>query len=168
MPCSKPVPLNAVEVKLCEYLARMRTKANRDAGVTSIRKASESDEFIELQGIGGEVAFAKLFGLMPDLNLSLRSKGQNDVGDCYSPALGFIDVKTTQKEAGPMNVRAPVRGVSYYALMTGTFPEFTFRGLAHWQAVFVEAFVSDVGRGPFWAVPQAALEARSDLWVPYI
>jgi len=163
---NQPVPLTPLEIHLCRWLAKKRGEENRARGVTSVKQCGESDEAIDLQGIGGEMAFCKLFGLWPDLNYEIRSKARGeDLGDCWCEPLGWVDVKTTRAGKGYLNIRRPSR-VGYYALMEGDFPEFCFRGLIPAADAIRPEYIKDVGNGPYWAVPASALKPYKPLWVP--
>ena len=88
------VLLNAQEQALCRYLAKLRHNNARNKNVKNNKIGGQSDEMTDLEGIGGEVAFCKLFNLYPDISIEVRNS-KTDKGDAVLNDL-VIDVKTTK------------------------------------------------------------------------
>lgn len=129
--------LNDGEQLICKGFAKRRHEANRNANVTNRKYGPQSDEQIDLNGIGGELAFCKIFNVMPDFSLSPRSAlAGNDFGDAVIQPWGLdggkilVDIKTTNVINGrliaPMT-KQPNRDM-IFCLMVGELPTYCFRG----------------------------------------
>lgn len=117
------IKLNANEVQLAQQLAKERTLSNRKNGNSNRRRGPQSDEATELDGVGGEIAFAKALNLYPDLK---DYPGKHDM----VIAGKTVDVKTTRYPFGHLEVstdKTPGE-VDIYALVTGEMPEYTIVG----------------------------------------
>lgn len=123
------VTLNEQEVRLAKFIARERSKFNRDNGVTDAKVCNEKSEKIEEEGMGGEIAFCKIFNIYPDLRVE-NVNTSNDNGDCEYKG-HRVDVKTTSYRNG-MLITVPWKKdtVDYYALMVGEMPTYEFKGFA--------------------------------------
>ena len=141
------ISLNMAEQKLAVYLAKRRYGVNRSAGMKDSRIDSDKNADgwkMDLVGIAGEIAFSRLFNVYPDTDISVTcsSKGQ-DHGDVTIPFNGInyvVDVKTTIYSRGKLLV-VPWKdfknsGVDLYALMTGVFPSYVFRGFISSKDLF--------------------------------
>lgn len=58
--------LNEAEQRLCRYLAKARCAVNRASGKPNPIIGPQLQEETELEGIGGELAFCKLYQIYPD------------------------------------------------------------------------------------------------------
>ena len=117
------IKLNANEVQLARQLAKERTLSNRKNGNLNRKHGPQSDEATELDGVGGEIAFAKALNLYPDLK---DYPGKHDM----VIAGKTVDVKTTRYPFGHLEVstdKTPGE-VDIYALVTGEMPEYYIVG----------------------------------------
>ena len=132
------VRLSSEEQALCKYIAKKRSENNRACEVMNNNFANGMSDFdVDLQGFGGEMAFCKLFNVYPDFQIGARS-AETDSGDCTVSGLR-IDVKTRRRHDGDLLVNVTKKPTVFaYALMTGTFPEFTYRGVCLAFSVFKE------------------------------
>ena len=123
------VTLTEAEQELCKMVAKMRSVANRESGVTSRKMFdAESDLQIDIQGYGAELAFAKMCNVYPDFTTHIRSS-RVDVGDVILKSGLSVDVKHTTRLNG--NLITPswkCSAVDLYALLVGIFPKYIFRG----------------------------------------
>ena len=137
------VTLSDTEQLLAKAIAKRRYQKSREAGVHNSRKGPQSDEATDKEGMGGEIAFCKLFNVYPDLSIEVKSSAQGtDKGDCILHVVGngTVDVKTTIYPDGKL-LAAPWKskeGVDLYALMTGKFPTYTFKGFMTSADLMVE------------------------------
>jgi hypothetical protein len=125
----KSMTLEEGEQEVCKKIAQMRHTKNRMDSIVNKKIGNQSDEFTDLNGIGAELAFCKLFNLYPDLTIYIRSSANgDDLGDCKLNGK-LIDVKATVHEHGRL-LTVPWKKPTVYAfaLMVGTFPEYSFRG----------------------------------------
>lgn len=119
--------LSVYEQEIARICAEKRSSNNRKHNVHNNNFTKYSDFEIDLQGFGGEMAFCKLFNLFPDMQIGVRS-AKEDVGDCIIDGMA-VDVKTSRNDHGNLFVGINKQPTVYaYALMTGLFPQFTFRG----------------------------------------
>lgn len=145
------VTLNAHEIKLVRYLAKLRYETARKAGVVDRKQGEQSWQETDEQGLAGEMAYCKMFNLYPDLDVSPRS-GSYDVIDQYGLT---TDVKTTKYSNGRLLATLKKNpDVDYYALMTGEMPTFTFRGEVNYLDLIDEANIIDLGHGQGYGLSQ--------------
>lgn len=120
------VILNDAEQRLVRYLAEKRYSNARDKGFVDCKQGDQSNQLTDLEGMGGELAFCKLFNVYPDLSILLDLKAE----DCILPDGRKVDVKTTKYDSGRLvAVTWKTPKVDAFALMTGTFPEYKYRGM---------------------------------------
>lgn len=155
-PISVTVTLNEGEQATAIQLGALRTKSNRDAGVTNSKVGKKSDEDMDRDGIAGEIAFCKIVNSYPDMSIEPR-KSVDDLGDLVY--MGFnIDVKTTELEDGRLLATKWKKGYSeIYVLMTGVFPTFTYRGCMSKEKLIDKRRLGDLGRGPTYIAMQGEL-----------
>lgn len=119
----KIIRLNENEQRLARQLAKERSTKNRKAGRSNKKHGPQSNKATELDGVGGELAFAKALNLYPDLK---DYPGKHDMVVCGKT----VDVKTTRYPFGHLEVstdKTPGE-VDIYALVTGEMPEYQVIG----------------------------------------
>lgn len=154
------ITLTGPEQRIARFLARERERINRASGVKNGRLGPQTDSATDLTGIGAELAFARLFNVYPDLTIDPRQGGS----DCHYCGLA-IDVKGTPRANGRL-LAVPLKArdaVDLYALMTGEFPIYTFRGLATSAQLLDAARLTNLGHGPTYALPQTELHDYTPL-----
>jgi len=123
----------------------LRYASCREAGVFNARVGKQSDAFTDQNGLAGELAFCKIFGI-PKEQLSIAEpksalKGEDKGGDVILPGGLTVDVKTTHWPDGRL-IAAPRKegaGVQLYALMTGDIRKdasYTFQGFIRQEELF--------------------------------
>ena len=150
--------LNPQEQALCRYLAKLRYNNARNKNVKNNKIGNQSDEMTDLEGIGGEVAFCKLFNLYPDISIEVRSS-KTDKGDAVLNGL-VIDVKTTKYKKGRL-LAAPWKeaSVDLYALMIGQIDTgYYFKGFMSYSELVKDERLLDLGHGQGYAAEQHELE----------
>ena len=117
------VKLNANEIQLAQQLAKERHTKNRKAGIPNRKRGPQSEEVTELDGVGGEIAFAKALNLYPDLK---DYPGKHDMVISGKT----VDVKTTRYPFGHLEVSTDKTpgDVDIYALVIGEMPEYSVIG----------------------------------------
>jgi len=146
--------LNEAEQKLANFLAQSRYQSNRNSGVTNNKIGPQSDAETDLNGIGSELAFCRMFNVYPDMSISPRSGG----ADCFRS--GFeIDVKTTRYPSGRLLAvtTKKLKDADIYVLMVGDFPTYRFAGFATAQELLNPEKITNLGYGPTYALSQAEL-----------
>ncbi|MEK9722824.1 MAG: hypothetical protein VW405_04980 [Rhodospirillaceae bacterium] len=157
MTAGATVTLTDIEQRLARVLAAERTRVNRAAQITNLQVSPDRAEQVELTGVGAELAWCRLANVYPDLTLSPRRGGADALW-----AGRAVDVKGTERPGGqllahPTKLRRD--GVEVYALMTGPWPTYTFRGLASSDQLLQADRLVDLGYGPTYAMAQEALRA---------
>ena len=150
--------LNDVEQRLAKTVAKLRNEENRRRNMPD-RKISDEDSIaIDVFGFGGELAFCRIHNVYPDLYVKAR-KSTEDRGDvCWSGLC--IDVKATKMDGGSLLI-APWKKSRYvdgYALMTGEFPTYEYRGMVRTEEALQDRWLRDLGRGDGYVVPQTQLK----------
>jgi len=145
------------EQMIAKFLAKERYDINRKNNVQDAKKGDQSNEFVDLEGIAGEIAFCKVFNVYPDLEIKVTTQ-DTDSGDCTLHGYK-VDVKTTSYDTGRL-ICATWKNddVDLYALMVGKFPTYEFRGMATSSQLKQEKNKTDLGRGIVYALNQEDLQ----------
>lgn len=153
------VKLDAIEQVIVQALAKKRYSNNRSAGVRNSKIGNQSNEFTDLEGMAGEFAFCKLFNIYPDFSISTRSSSQGeDRGDTKVNG-EKVDVKTTKYATGKLlAVTWKKTDVDLFALMTGVFPKYVFRGFMKSEELIKETRLGDLGYGKTYIAKQSELK----------
>ena len=150
------VLLNESEQRLAKYIAKRRYEINREKGTVDAKKGEQSNEFVDLEGIAGEIAFCKIYNLYPDLEVKVTTQ-KTDKGDCIYKG-HKIDVKTTSYKTGKLICALWKNNeVDLYALMVGAFPSYEFRGFSYASELKKKENIINLGRGDLYALTQDKL-----------
>ncbi len=153
------VELDRIEQGICKLLAQKRHDNNRSRNVKNSKIGGQSDAETDLEGIGAEFGFSKLFNLYPDLTISTRSStaGQDD-GDVTLRDGRSVDIKATKYRTGKL-VAVPWKKpkVDLFALMVGTFPKYEFKGFMKSEELLSEKRLGTLGHGPTYIAQQNEL-----------
>lgn len=144
----------------CRALATSRYESNRKHNIRNQKIGKQSNEFTDLQGIGGEFAFCAMIGVDPDTTIYPRSS-LKDKGDLLLPDGRKVDIKTTHYKDGKLLVvpwKAGSQEMDLYGLMVGTFPEFQFKGVIESKKILLTSKMRDMGYGPTYAAEQNELK----------
>lgn len=164
------VTLDDGEQMVCKVLAKLRHQNNRKEAVKNSRIGGQSDEATDLEGIGSELAFSKLWNLYPDLSIFIRSslKGE-DEGDNILHTGQSVDVKATRYATGKL-VAVPWKKmkVDLFALMVGVFPKYTFKGFMRSEELLQEKRLGTLGHGPTYIAYQNELRDIDKLDEPIV
>jgi len=115
--------LNKSEQALVKRVAKERSEYDKANGFTDHRKAEkQTAEFIEQNGLGGELAFCKAFNVFPDVATDYPSEH-----DAVLPNGIKVEIKTTEYKTGKLIVRR-MNDADVYVLVTGTFPNYNIIG----------------------------------------
>tara|TARA_R110000751_G_scaffold71967_4_gene145985 strand:- start:21 stop:491 length:471 start_codon:yes stop_codon:yes gene_type:complete len=150
------VVLNESEQRLAKHIAKRRYEINREKGTIDAKKGEQSNEFVDLEGIAGEIAFCKIYNLYPDLEVKVTTQ-KTDKGDCIYKG-HKIDVKTTSYKTGKLICALWKNNeVDLYALMVGAFPSYEFRGFSYAAELKKKENIINLGRGDLYALTQDEL-----------
>nr|UDO47664.1 hypothetical protein [Pandoravirus massiliensis] len=187
VPIGTRYALTQRDMRECVRIGRERGERNRAEGRASRRfSLHRSDDDISVQGVVGELAFARLFDLSIDIHdTTCRSAHSETRFDAVMMPEGWtVDVKTTVARDGPVRVacwKAP-NPPDVYALLVhvnydpscaldspqSALPVMEFRGFASAATVFAaESRVDTTDRDGrpdiLYLVPQARLVDRAAL-----
>ena len=150
------VTLGPAEQKLARFCAEGRERANLRAGIQRPIPLKPGRSGVEqnVQGMGGEIAFARMSNTYPDLDLGVRS----GTPDHRLHVGATVDSKATTHLTHPLLVVSILkkRGESdLYALLVCDWPTYTFAGFATEDQLF--SSVDDIGHGPSYVLEPSAL-----------
>ena len=153
------------ERDLCRIVALDRFKSNRLAGVANGRRGDQSDEATDLEGVAAEFVVYRLYGvsLRQLLDTSPRSCRKGDDGGDVVIQGRTVDVKATTLPNGRLIAAPWKHSVDCYALVTGTFPQYAFRGFMEAIELLQPGRLQDLGRGQLYVARQAELKEFEDL-----
>ena len=156
------ITLNDFEQFITKMMMKLRQKRSREANHTNTPYGKSQDE-IDLDGYGAELAFCKLFNLYPEFTYHARVGGY----DCLSHSGHRIDVKNTVYYNGHLLVKSSKKpGESdIYVLMVGHFPTYKIAGFATEQELLKTENLKDFGgyNKPGYAIPQDKLSPIEDI-----
>jgi len=135
------ISLDNSEQVLCRILAALRNGINSVHGVHSPIMGDKGGYEIDLDGIAGELAYAKTRNLCPDFGIGPRSGGH----DFVDRGNRSIDVKTAPKSYHNLvvSVKKKNHPSDVYALMTGEFPDYVYRGEITKEDLFTDDHLTD-------------------------
>ncbi|AGO82461.1 hypothetical protein pdul_cds_413 [Pandoravirus dulcis] len=187
VPIGTRYTLTRDETRECARIGHERNRRNRDEGRASRRyTAHRTDDDISVQGVIGELAFARLFDLSIDIHdTTCRSARTETRFDAVMTPEGWtVDVKTTVGRDAPMRVacwKLP-NPPDVYALLVyvnydplrpldahvRALPVIEFRGFASSAAVFapesrIDTVARDGQHGVVYVVAQDRLVDRAGL-----
>ncbi len=152
------IELNTSEQKLAEYHAKARYSNNRISGVTNNKIGSQSNEYTDLNGIGAELAFCKMFNLYPDLGM-IHSKFDSI---CHNGTT--VDVKVTKYKSGKLLAvtSKKLSDCDVYVLVIGEFPIYKIVGFATAEELLNKENITDLGYGETFKLEQKQLNINFD------
>jgi hypothetical protein len=113
---------------------------------------------MNLNGFGAELAFCRLVGVEFDFSTNEKDNHFLNV-DCTLEDGRKIDVKSTPYHTGKLIVRLGKEDavVDIFALMTGEFPNFCFRGWATYEETIKDYNIQNLGWGDAYGLEQGEL-----------
>lgn len=145
--------LNETERRLATFVAKSRIAVNRRLGIVRPLESRAEDEAVQINAVGGEIAFCRMFNLYPE-SIAVVEPPYPDA-DCFSHALEGIDVKTTDHinpEYVYVHRSASRKHVDIYAFMKGRFPDYDLVGIIRAEEAIVDENLCDVGHGPCYRI----------------
>ena len=115
------ITLNDNEIVIAKEIATRRNKSNRAKGIVNQKAGPQSNWQTEIEGVGGEIAFAKALNVYPDFK---------DAPDDFDVIVGkhSVDVKTTKHYNLEVSTKKKAGSVDVYALVTGSMPNYRVVG----------------------------------------
>lgn len=119
----EPIILTPEERQIAKFIAKLRTKRNEKTQSTVTMGNSQFE--VDLRGVGGELAFAKLCNIYPDFTTELRSGGE----DCHFHNGLRVDVKTSNMSVAGLYVTVgKEEKADVFVWLRGEFPRYWFMG----------------------------------------
>lgn len=148
------VILNDAEQKLSEYLAKKRYNNARKKMVEDKKIGPQSCSYTDLNGIGAEVGFCKLFNIYPDTQTEYIPVTDGELHTGHS-----VDVKCTKYHTGHLIAVITKKGkpCDLYALMIGEMPNYRFAGFSTPDSLFMDENIKDLGHGDGYCLAQESL-----------
>ena len=157
------VTLTEERQELSRQVALKRYENNRRHGTQDRMMGKNEDA--ELEGAAAEIAFCQLFSTEPDLSIYTRSaENGTDTNDTILPCGLTVDIKTTKHMNGRLitPIHKNITG-DLFALMTGKFPNYIFRGFMSQEKLIDDSNIGDLGYGPTYIANQAELKDLKDI-----
>jgi hypothetical protein len=148
------IELSESELRIIKWLASQRSSLARKNNITDAKIGPQDSEEIDIDGLIGEFAFAKLFNLWPDMEV-----GHRPLHDVVC-ALGGVDVKTTRREGGRLLASLKKKSIpsDWYALMwIENDHTVHFRGAVMASTLFDDENIADLGHGRGYVMHQIDL-----------
>jgi hypothetical protein len=138
------ITLDQMEVKLCEFIGKSRSKIARANNVKDAKIGKQDGIEADIQGFKAEYAFAKFFNVFPDFGLSPRSgseDGKTNKGTRY-------DIKSTKYKTGNLLSTLKVNNdIDVYVLAYVNDNEVDLIGWAKKEDLIKEENIKDLGHG---------------------
>ena len=154
--------LNECEKHLVEWLAPLRHKSNRKAGVSDKQIGPGDSLMTDKLGVAGELAVARYLDCYPDLTISPRS-GSYDMRTRYQGL--HVDAKGTTCEHGRLltPLSTPADKADIYVLVITDLTKCEIIGWAYTTKLLRPEQIQDLGHGPTYAMYQADLSKPAGL-----
>ena len=150
------VSLDETEQEVVMSIAQKRYDSSIKNNLKDTRPGICDPFIADLEGFAAEFAFCKMANCFPDFVIGVHV-AKNDKGDCKYCGYS-IDVKTTKNPNNGLIVKPWKKDkVDAFALFTGTFPNYTFRGFYPSAAVFLPENLKEVFDQNNYVVPQSKL-----------
>jgi len=153
--------LTAEETEQCVSIGAERAAKNVQQKTKNLNFSSRDDAQIHIQGVVGELAFCRLFGLPIEIFDTTCRNAHNDTFDAVLPNGWKVDVKTTVRLNAPIIVSTwkRMRPPQLYALNilenyadrqnigTHRLPRVSFKGFVHSSVILQETNLSTMANG---------------------
>ena len=150
------ISLNSAEQILAKFLAKARYDNARSKGKPDLKMGGQSNWETDLEGIGGEIAACKHFGVYPDTEVDLITLPKFDL---VTKKGKRIDVKTTKYATGKLlaTKKKQLGECDAYVLVVGEFPDYRLVGWATDEELLNDNNLVDLGHGEGYALTQDQL-----------
>ena len=151
------ISLNENEQRLAKFLAKSRYETNRANNVVDLKIGSDSNEYVDLEGMAAEIAYCKLMNLYVDME---TDPPEMPSFDCDSRLGVRVDVKSTKYRDGHLiaTLRKAKKPADKYVLVVGEFPSYSVVGEVWAEDLLHEGNIKNFGYGNCYAVTQSELE----------
>lgn len=153
------IKLNEAEQLIAKFIAKERYDSARKKNIKDLKMGKQSNWETDLEGIGGEIAACKYFGVYPDYVLTPVGATAFSKFDLITKKGNKVDVKTTKYENGRLlATKKKKRGeCDAYVLVIGEFPNYRLVGWATDVELLDPKNIRDFGHGEGYALDQDQL-----------
>lgn len=151
------VILNEAEIILSTYIGMARYNNARTNNIVDQKMGDQSCAFVDINGMGGELAAARFFNAYPDLTIV---EADRLPGYDFRTRTGLkVDVKTTEYPAGKLlaTLKTQLGDADMYVLVTGVLPKYRVVGYAKEEKLLDEENIGDLGKGKGYILEQKSL-----------
>jgi hypothetical protein len=138
--------------RAARLLGKLRTKMCAEAGlITTTTAAGYDQEEINIRGVAGELAFAMMFNVCPDMTVNVRKGG----ADCRLPGDLYVDVKTSNYPTPDLMCNLTKRAADdlIFVQMHLDWPRVAFVGW-EWSTVVIQPkYIRDTKNGERYIYP---------------
>ena len=146
------ISLSEPECRLATYVGKIRNKMSMETKVNKRRDPLQSDEDMNIQGMGAELAVAKYLNIYPELSPTKGELPQHD--------LLFGNMKIQVKRRDRTNLDLLVHSLRedvVYVLVYGQLPKFQIVGMISGSEVKTNGKWTNMVYGPCWLVEKSRL-----------
>lgn len=138
-------------------IAVNRYKNARQSGKPNLKMGDQSNLDTDLNGIGGEIAACRYFGVYPDTETSLVNYPKYDL---KTKKGAKVDVKTTPCKTGKLlaTLKKQIDDCDIYLLVIGEFPTYEIKGFAESSQLINDENIINLGHGEGYALTQDKLK----------
>tara|TARA_R110002020_G_scaffold56181_1_gene155718 strand:+ start:1564 stop:2037 length:474 start_codon:yes stop_codon:yes gene_type:complete len=153
---SKEVYLNNIEQQMAISIALGRYDNARTKGIEDKKIGNQPNWITDLDGIGGEIASCKHFGVYPDTKLDLYDMPKYDL---MTKKGARVDVKTTKYKNGKLlaTLNKKIEDCDIYVLVVGQFPKYELVGWTEAKKLLKNENIADLGHGKGYVLDQDQL-----------
>lgn len=153
------ITLSENEQRLARFIGQKRYATARSNNVKNLKIGDQSNEEIDLEGFGAELAFCKLMNIYPDLETGDSLPNF----DCVSRFGVTIDVKTTKHKTGHLlaTLKKKNNPPDKYVLIIGEFPSYQIVGEIGADEFLQDSNIKSLGKGDGYVLSQAELQPLS-------
>lgn len=126
----KEIVLHESEILVATYIGMARHNNARVNGIVDRKIGDQDNAFVDINGMGGELAAARFFNAYPDLTIV---EADRLPGYDFRTRTGLrADVKTTEWPNGKLlaSLKTQLGDADMYVLVTGVLPKYRIIGYA--------------------------------------
>jgi len=149
------ISLSENEQRLAKFIAKSRYANARSKNIKDLKIGDQSNEEVDLEGFGAELAFCKVMNIYPDL----ETGDLLPTYDCISRLGVTYDVKSTKHKDGHLlaTLKKKNNPPDKYVLIIGEFPDYQIVGEIGAEELLQDVNIGNLGKGDGFMLTQAEL-----------
>lgn len=153
----KKIVLNEAEILIANYIGMARYNNARTLEIVDQKVGDQPNAFVDINGMGGELAACRVFNVYPDLTIVEADKLPGY--DFIAKNGAKVDVKTTEYKTGKLlaTLKTEIGAANVYLLVTGVLPKYTIVGYCAEEKLLDAANIGDLGKGKGYMLDQEFL-----------